>query len=142
MAETPLRGRTLHRHVRKARPADRRLSDAAPNRIVTMPGNSAAIVTAASEVNHPSPAISVLDLVPVRSDQSTADALATTRGLARGADELGFRRYWLADHHNMPAVAATNPPVLVAMVAAVTERIRIGSGGVMLPNHAPLVVAE
>ena len=107
-----------------------------------MPRNSAASVTAASEVSDPSPAISVLDLVPVRSDQSTADALAATRGLARVADELGFRRYWLAEHHNMPAVAATNPPVLVAMVAAVTERIRVGSGGVMLPNHAPLVVAE
>ncbi len=90
----------------------------------------------------PSPALSVLDLVPVRGDQSTADALAATRRLARVADELGFRRYWVAEHHNMPAVAATNPPVLVAMVAAVTERIRVGSGGVMLPNHAPLVVAE
>jgi luciferase family oxidoreductase group 1 len=93
-------------------------------------------------VSHSSPALSVLDLVPVRSDQSTADALAATRRLARVADELGFRRYWLAEHHNMPAVAATNPPVLVAMVAAATERIRVGSGGVMLPNHAPLVVAE
>jgi luciferase family oxidoreductase group 1 len=93
-------------------------------------------------VSHPSPAISVLDLVPVRSDQTTADALAATRRLARVADRLGFRRYWLAEHHNMPAVAATNPPVLVAMVAAATERIRVGSGGVMLPNHAPLVVAE
>ncbi|MEO7070805.1 MAG: LLM class flavin-dependent oxidoreductase [Nostocoides sp.] len=89
-----------------------------------------------------SPAISVLDLVPVRSDQSTADALAATRSLARVADEVGCRRYWLAEHHNMPAVAATNPPVLVAMVAAATQRIRVGSGGVMLPNHAPLVVAE
>ncbi len=89
-----------------------------------------------------SPALSVLDLVPVRSDQTTSDALAATRSLARTADELGFRRYWLAEHHNMPAVAATNPPVLVAMVAAATERIRVGSGGVMLPNHAPLVVAE
>jgi luciferase family oxidoreductase group 1 len=84
----------------------------------------------------------VLDLVPVRSDQTTSDALAATRSLARVADELGFRRYWLAEHHNMPAVAATNPPVLIAMVAAATERIRVGSGGVMLPNHAPLVVAE
>jgi luciferase family oxidoreductase group 1 len=93
-------------------------------------------------VSDPSPAISVLDLVPVRSDQSTADAVAATRALARVADGLGFRRYWLAEHHNMPAVAATNPPVLVAMVAAATERIRVGSGGVMLPNHAPLVVAE
>ena len=58
------------------------------------------------------------------------------------ADEHGYRRYWLAEHHNMPAVAATNPPVLIAMVAAATERITVGSGGVMLPNHAPLVVAE
>jgi luciferase family oxidoreductase group 1 len=89
-----------------------------------------------------SPVLSVLDLVPVRSDQTTGDALAATRSLARTADELGFRRYWLAEHHNMPAVAATNPPVLIAMVAAATERIRVGSGGVMLPNHAPLVVAE
>jgi luciferase family oxidoreductase group 1 len=90
----------------------------------------------------PPPALSVLDLVPVRSDQGTADALAATRRLARVADELGYRRYWLAEHHNMPGVAATNPPVLVAVVAAATERIRVGSGGVMLPNHAPLVVAE
>ncbi|MBO0844164.1 MAG: LLM class flavin-dependent oxidoreductase [Nocardioides sp.] len=89
-----------------------------------------------------SPALSVLDLVPVRSGQSTAGALAATRSLAKVAEEQGFRRYWLAEHHNMPAVAATNPPVLVAMVAAVTESIRVGSGGVMLPNHAPLVVAE
>jgi luciferase family oxidoreductase group 1 len=88
------------------------------------------------------PALSVLDLVPVRSNQTTGQALAATRSLARVADALGFRRYWLAEHHNMPAVAATNPPVLVAMVAAATQRIRVGSGGVMLPNHAPLVVAE
>ena len=86
--------------------------------------------------------LSVLDLVPVRSDQTTGDALAATRALARVADESGYRRYWLAEHHNMPAVAATNPPLLIAMVAAATERIRVGSGGVMLPNHAPLVVAE
>ena len=86
--------------------------------------------------------LSVLDLVPVRTDQSTGDALRATLSLARVADELGYRRYWLAEHHNMPAVAATNPPVLIGMVAAATERIRVGSGGVMLPNHAPLVVAE
>lgn len=86
--------------------------------------------------------LSVLDLVPVRSDQSTGDALAATRALARVADEHGYHRYWLAEHHNMPAVAATNPPLLIAMVAGATERIRVGSGGVMLPNHAPLVVAE
>ncbi|MDX6373715.1 MAG: hypothetical protein QOD98_2703 [Nocardioidaceae bacterium] len=86
--------------------------------------------------------LSVLDLVPVRTDQTTADALAATLSLARTADELGYRRYWLAEHHNMPAVAATNPPVLISLVASATSRIRVGSGGVMLPNHAPLVVAE
>ncbi len=86
--------------------------------------------------------LSVLDLVPVRSDQTTGDALAATRSLARVAEANGYHRYWLAEHHNMPAVAATNPPLLIAMVAAATSRIRVGSGGVMLPNHAPLVVAE
>jgi len=86
--------------------------------------------------------LSVLDLVPVRSDQTTGDALAATRRLAAVADENGYHRYWLAEHHNMPAVAATNPPLLIAMVAAATTRIRVGSGGVMLPNHAPLVIAE
>ncbi len=87
-------------------------------------------------------ALSVLDLVPVRTDQTTADAVAAARSLARVADELGYLRYWVAEHHNMPAVAATNPPVLIATLAAATARIRVGSGGVMLPNHAPLVVAE
>jgi luciferase family oxidoreductase group 1 len=86
--------------------------------------------------------LSVLDLVPVRTDQTSADALAATLSLARTADELGYTRYWLAEHHNMPAVGSTNPPVLIAMVAGATQRIRVGSGGVMLPNHAPLVVAE
>ncbi len=88
------------------------------------------------------PALSVLDLVPVRTDQSTADALAASLSLARVADDLGYRRYWVAEHHNMPAVAATNPPVLMGLIASATERITVGSGGVMLPNHAPLVVAE
>lgn len=86
--------------------------------------------------------LSVLDLVPVRNDQTTGSAVAATLALARTADELGYARYWIAEHHNMPAVAATNPPVLIAMVAGATSRIRVGSGGVMLPNHAPLVVAE
>ncbi|WP_445258427.1 LLM class flavin-dependent oxidoreductase [Nocardioides aurantiacus] len=86
--------------------------------------------------------LSVLDLVPVRSDQSTADAVAAARGLVQVADEAGYTRYWVAEHHNMPAVAATNPPVMIALLAAATSRIRVGSGGVMLPNHAPLVVAE
>ena len=86
--------------------------------------------------------LSVLDLVPVRTDQSTSDALAATTHLAQTADRLGFTRYWLAEHHNMPAVAATSPPVLIAHLAAQTSQLRLGSGGVMLPNHAPLAVAE
>ncbi|SDS05221.1 LLM class flavin-dependent oxidoreductase [Microterricola viridarii] len=88
------------------------------------------------------PRLSVLDLVPVRSGQSSAQAVAASVSLAQTADELGFERYWLAEHHNMPAVASTTPPVLIAAIASRTERIRVGSGGVMLPNHAPLVVAE
>ncbi|NOP97423.1 MULTISPECIES: LLM class flavin-dependent oxidoreductase [Mycolicibacterium] len=86
--------------------------------------------------------LSVLDLVPVRTDQSTADALTATTHLAQTADRLGYTRYWLAEHHNMPAVAATSPPVLIAHLAAHTTQLRLGSGGVMLPNHAPLAVAE
>ncbi|MDN5893733.1 MAG: LLM class flavin-dependent oxidoreductase [Nocardioides sp.] len=90
----------------------------------------------------PFPTLSVLDLVPVRTNQETSAAIDATRSLVRAADRLGYHRYWVAEHHNMPAVAATNPPVLISMLAAITERIRLGSGGVMLPNHAPLVVAE
>jgi luciferase family oxidoreductase group 1 len=86
--------------------------------------------------------LSVLDLATVGTGQSTSEALAATGELARAADRLGYTRFWVAEHHNMPAVASTNPPVLIAHLAAVTDRIRVGSGGVMLPNHAPLVVAE
>lgn len=90
----------------------------------------------------PAPALSVLDLVPVRAGQTSTQAVAASLALTARADELGFRRYWFAEHHNMPAVASTTPPVLAAAAAARTQRIRVGSGGVMLPNHAPLVVAE
>ncbi|MGC3952990.1 MAG: LLM class flavin-dependent oxidoreductase [Propionicimonas sp.] len=88
------------------------------------------------------PALSVLDLVPVRTGQTSAQAVASSLALAQRADELGLRRYWFAEHHNMPAVAATSPPVMIAAAVSRTRRIRVGSGGVMLPNHAPLVVAE
>ena len=87
-------------------------------------------------------ALSVLDLVPVRKGQRSADAVAATVALARAADRLGFMRYWLAEHHNMPSVASTTPPVLLGVLAGRTERIRLGSGGVMRPNHAPVVIAE
>jgi len=86
--------------------------------------------------------LSVLDLVPVRTDQTTGDAVRASVELARVAERAGYHRYWVAEHHNMPAVAATNPAILISMIAAATDRIRVGSGGVMLPNHAPLVVAE
>jgi luciferase family oxidoreductase group 1 len=86
--------------------------------------------------------LSVLDLVPVHHGQTTADALAASLALARLADSLGYVRYWFAEHHNMASVASTSPAVLIALVAAQTDHIRVGSGGVMLPNHAPFVVAE
>jgi len=87
-------------------------------------------------------ALSVLDLVPVRTGQTSAEAIASSLSLAETADRLGYRRYWFAEHHNMPAVASTTPPVLIAAAATRTTRLRLGSGGVMLPNHAPLIVAE
>jgi luciferase family oxidoreductase group 1 len=86
--------------------------------------------------------ISVLDLAPVAAGRSAADALAGTTAVARRADELGYKRFWVAEHHNIPSVASTAPETLIAHLAASTERIRVGSGGVMLPNHAPLAVAE
>ena len=73
---------------------------------------------------------------------TSADALRGTTEVARTADDLGYARFWVAEHHNMPAVASTSPPVLMAHLAANTRRIKVGSGGVMLPNHMPFVVAE
>ncbi len=90
----------------------------------------------------PSIPISVLDLATVGSGQSSHEALRASTALAGAADDLGYLRYWVAEHHNFPGVASTSPPVLIAHLAAATSRIRVGSGGVMLPNHAPLVVAE
>ena len=86
--------------------------------------------------------VSVLDLATVRAGWSSSDAFAATIEFAQAADRLGAERFWIAEHHNMPSVAATTPPVVIAAVAGRTERIRVGSGGVMLPNHSPYVVAE
>lgn len=86
--------------------------------------------------------LSILDLVPVAAGSTPAAALAASTALARHADELGLKRYWVAEHHGMPGVASSSPAVLIAHLAAATSRIRVGSGGVMLPNHQPLVVAE
>jgi luciferase family oxidoreductase group 1 len=93
-------------------------------------------------VQHRDIPLSVLDLATVSDGRTSTEALAETTAFARRADELGYLRFWVAEHHNMPTVASTSPPVLMAHLAAVTDRIRLGSGGVMLPNHAPLVVAE
>lgn len=86
--------------------------------------------------------LSVLDLAHVAEGSSVRDALLRSRAIAQCAEKAGFKRYWLAEHHGMRAVASAATSVLLASVGAVTERIRIGSGGVMLPNHAPLVIAE
>ncbi|MEU9022967.1 LLM class flavin-dependent oxidoreductase [Actinomadura sp. NPDC048394] len=85
---------------------------------------------------------SVLDLAPVVSGATSGDALRNTLDLARRTEGLGFHRYWLAEHHTMPGIASSATSVLIGQVAAATSRMRVGSGGVMLPNHAPMVVAE
>ena len=86
--------------------------------------------------------LSVLDVSPVSSGSDGARALRNTLELARLTDRLGYERYWLAEHHNLPSVASSAPEVMIGHVANVTERIRVGAGGIMLPNHAPLKVAE
>ncbi|KAB1662435.1 LLM class flavin-dependent oxidoreductase [Pseudoclavibacter chungangensis] len=86
--------------------------------------------------------LSVLDLATVSTGQDSAAALAASIRLARAADEHGYRRFWVAEHHNTVSVASTAPAVLLGAIGAATERIRLGSGGVMLPNHVPYVVAE
>jgi len=86
--------------------------------------------------------LSILDLAPVPQGSDVSQALANTIDLARHADRLGFNRYWLAEHHNMAGIASAATSVVIGAVAAATDRIRVGAGGVMLPNHAPLVIAE
>jgi luciferase family oxidoreductase group 1 len=86
--------------------------------------------------------VSILDLAPIAAGQSAADSFAGSVALARLAERLGYRRVWYAEHHNMPTIASSATSVLIAHVAAHTERIRLGAGGVMLPNHAPLTIAE
>jgi luciferase family oxidoreductase group 1 len=85
---------------------------------------------------------SVLDLSPIAEGSTAADALRNSLALARRAEELGYKRFWLAEHHGMPGIASAATAVVIAHVAGGTKTIRVGSGGVMLPNHAPLVIAE
>ena len=88
------------------------------------------------------PTLSVLDLAIVGQGANASEALASSMRLAQEAERLGYHRYWVAEHHNMPGIASSSPPVLIAHLAAGTTTLRLGSGGVMLPNHSPLVVAE
>ncbi len=86
--------------------------------------------------------LSVLDLAPIPAGSTAGQALRATIALAREVERLGFTRFWVAEHHGMPGVASSSPPVLIGHIADATTRIRVGSGGVMLPNHPSLVVAE
>src|SRR5690349_24792120 len=87
-------------------------------------------------------AVSVLDLVGMRAGESAGSAIGRSVDLARHVETLGYKRYWLAEHHSISGLACSATPVLIGHVAGATKTIRVGSGGVMLPNHAPLVVAE
>jgi luciferase family oxidoreductase group 1 len=86
--------------------------------------------------------LSVLDVSPVSAGSNGAQALRNTLDLARLADLLGYERYWLAEHHNLPSIASSAPEIMIGHVAGVTQKIRVGAGGIMLLNHAPLKVAE
>ncbi len=86
--------------------------------------------------------LSILDLAPVGSGSTARQALRNTVELARLAERLGYHRFWLAEHHGMPSIASSSPEILIEHVATATARIRVGSGGIMLPNHAPLRIAE
>ncbi|RYG22699.1 LLM class flavin-dependent oxidoreductase [bacterium] len=88
------------------------------------------------------PPLSVLDLVPLPKGSTSGQAIRNSVELAKHVDRLGYRRVWYAEHHNMPTIASTTPEIMIALAADATENIRVGSGGVMLPNHAPLKVAE
>src|SRR2546430_3265655 len=85
---------------------------------------------------------SVLDLAPIVQKSTPTQALRNSLDLAQHAEKWGYRRYWLAEHHNMPGIASAATAVVIAHVAGGTSTIRVGSGGIMLPNHAPLVIAE
>jgi hypothetical protein len=105
-------------------------------------GRIAFRLISSNEVMEKGIAVSVLDLVGMRAEESAGSAIARSVSLAQHVEQLGYKRYWLAEHHSIPGLACSATPVLIGHVAAATKTIRVGSGGVMLPNHAPLVVAE
>jgi len=85
---------------------------------------------------------SVLDLSPINQGSTAAESFRNSLSLARHAERLGYKRFWLAEHHNMTGIASAATSVVIGYIAAGTQKIRVGAGGVMLPNHAPLVIAE
>ena len=85
---------------------------------------------------------SILDLAPILKDSTAAQAFRNTLDLARHAERWGYKRYWLAEHHSMPGIASAATAVVIGYVAGGTSTIRVGAGGVMLPNHAPLVISD
>src|ERR1700751_1823425 len=95
-----------------------------------------------SQVTSQSLPISVLDLIPSRAGEPASSAIAQSVELARHVEQLGYKRYWVAEHHSIQGLVCSATPILIGHIAAATKKIRVGSGGVMLPNHAPLVIAE
>jgi luciferase family oxidoreductase group 1 len=95
-----------------------------------------------ASISSPLPPLSLLDLVPVTEGSTPAEALQRSLALCQAADRLGYTRYWVAEHHNMVGIASAATSVVIGFLAGGTQRIRVGAGGIMLPNHAPLVVAE
>ena len=85
---------------------------------------------------------SILDLAPVCTGKTPSDTFKNSADLAGHAERLGYKRYWLAEHHNMPGIASSATSVLIGFIASQTQSIRVGAGGIMLPNHSPLVIAE
>ena len=138
-------------HRRRPRRHSRLLSDRPRHRLAVSPRTAdrleeglavaaaGAILTGMAAPRIP---LSVLDLSPVSAGSSGAVALRNSIDLAQFAERLGFNRYWVAEHHNLPSVASSAPEIMIGQIAAATTQIRVGSGGVMLPNHAPLMVAE
>ena len=112
-------------------------AEAIVSRSIRVTGKPTAVQT-----NRQSLAVSVLDLVPTRAGEPVDRAIARSVELARRVEQLGYKRYWVAEHHSIQGLACSATPVLIGHIAAATETIRVGSGGVMLPNHSPLVVAE
>src|SRR6201997_3856564 len=102
----------------------------------------AEVVVSSNQATSQSLLISVLDLIPTRAVEPASSAIARSVELARHVEKLGYKRYWVAEHHAIQGLACSATPVLIGHIAAATKTIRVGSGGVMLPNHAPLVVAD